>query len=63
MILDSASEFFKNCIENSPTVIDHSHIIWKDKWDDQTMNTISEIVFKKYCHNCKSYAYFLLFLF
>lgn len=50
MILDSESEFFNNCLENSPAVLDHSHIIWKDKWDDKTMNTISEIIFKKYSH-------------
>jgi hypothetical protein len=50
MILDSESEFFNNCLENSPAVLDHSHVIWKDKLDEKTMNTISEIIFKKYIH-------------
>ncbi|XP_060838419.1 cytoplasmic dynein 2 heavy chain 1 [Rhopalosiphum padi] len=47
MILDSESEFFNNCIENSPAVLDHSHIIWLDRWDDKTMEIIPELIFKK----------------
>lgn len=47
MILDSESEFFNACIENNPAVLDHSHVAWLDRWDDLTMNTIPELIFKK----------------
>lgn len=47
MILDSESEFFTTCLENSPAVLDHSHVVWLDKWDEKTMNIIPEIIFKK----------------
>jgi len=47
MILDSESGFFNVCLENSPAVLDHSHVMWLDKWDDKTMNIIPELIFKK----------------
>jgi len=47
MILDSESEFFNNCLENSPAVLDHSHVIWLDRWDEKTMEIIPELIFKK----------------
>lgn len=47
MIMDSESEFFNTCLENSPAVLDHSHVVWLDKWDDKTMNLIPELIFKK----------------
>jgi len=47
MILDSESEFFNICLENSPAVLDHSHVTWLDRWDDKTMKIIPELIFKK----------------
>lgn len=47
MILDSESEFFNIFLENSPAVLDHSHVIWLDRWDDRIMNIIPELIFKK----------------
>lgn len=47
MVLDSESNFFNTCLENSPAILDHSHIIWLDRWDDKTMNMIPELIFKK----------------
>lgn len=50
MILDSESEFFNTCLENSPTILYHSQIVWLDRWDDKTMDIIPELIFKKLLH-------------
>lgn len=47
MILDSESKFFNTCLENSPAILDHSQVVWLDRWDDKTMDTIPELIFKK----------------
>lgn len=61
MILDSESEFFNNCLENSPAVLDHSHILWLNRWDDKTMEIIPELIFKKLLLKPYNKFHYLLF--
>jgi len=61
MILDSESEFFNKCLENSPAVLDHSHILWLNRWDDKTMEIIPELIFKKLLLKPYNKFHYLLF--
>ncbi|XP_050420010.1 cytoplasmic dynein 2 heavy chain 1 [Adelges cooleyi] len=47
MILDSHSDFFNAFVENSPATLDHSDVIWLDRWNAEIMKIIPEIILEK----------------